>query len=279
MFNFFRKKKTVTEADSQKTDSGAAPKPRICIVLCKDSEPGDLSQARVDQAVHQVFGRGYSVKLGEHNMIRVNRGESMVGILTHMPAPVPGGEAEQSAHRNFLWPNGKEEAAKHRSMVIITNIGPGDLTPIQSAISLSRLALVALNLFDGIGVYWGDGQICNSRAVFEDFCRDMSEESLPLGLWIRFQPGRVSASDDAIALFTHGMQQFGLMEIETDRCQMNVKELLVVVSNQAHYLVQNGAVIEDGDTFGEDANQRILVRHLPSMVDPDRLVYKLQFNA
>jgi len=51
---------------------------------------------------------------------------------------------------------------------------------------VSRLALVALGVFDGIGVYWGNASVCNAREIFEEFCGDISEEHVitlrcPLG--------------------------------------------------------------------------------------------------
>lgn len=193
-----------------------------------------------------------------------------------MPAPIPGGEAEENADRNFLWPNGKEEAARHRSHVIVTKIGGGDQTPIQSAIAVSRLALVALDVFDGIGVYWGNASVCNSRAAFEGFCENISEDHVPVPVLLRFQ--LVRASDSELGLYTLGMSQFGLMEIEVDRCRMDLEKLFEFVSNIAHYLVQSGPVIADGNTVGGSEEDRILVRHRPSMIDQERRVYKIVFE-
>jgi hypothetical protein len=224
-----------------------------------------------------VFGPGYSADVSEGPAIMVSRGTDCVGVLAHMPAPIPTGEAETNADGNFLWPNGKEEASKHASHVIVTNIVAGEMTPVQSAIEVSRLALVALDLFDGIGVYWGNACVCNSRAVFEGFCEDISEENLPVPMWLRFQPVRVS--DDEIGLYTLGMKQFGLMEIEVDRCKRDLESLFEFVCNTALYLIRSGPVIEDGNTVGGTAEERILVRHRPSMIDADRKVYKIVFDA
>jgi hypothetical protein len=196
-----------------------------------------------------------------------------VGFLAHVPAPIPNGEAEENADRNFLWPNGKTEAAKHRSHVIVTNMGGETKSPIESAIEVTRLALVALKLFDGIGVYWGNASVCNSRKVFENFCGNISQVHAPVPMWLRFQP--VRPSDGEIGIYTIGMRQFGLMDIEVDRCKMKPQELFEFVSNIAHYLIQSGPVIEDGNTVGGSEDERILVNHRPSMIEPGRCVYKI----
>ena len=51
------------------------------------------------------------------------------------------------------------------------------------------------------------------------------------------------------------------MDIEIDRCKMDVADLFDFVSNIAHYLIQSGPVIADGDTVGGSEEQRILVRY------------------
>jgi hypothetical protein len=214
LFDFFRKKKAAVGAEG----GGTAPDYATahCFVLCSAEQPGDLSRA--GESVAQVFGRGYSVEIAQKKVVTVKHGKDAVGFLGHMPFPVPDQEAEENADRNFLWPEGRSDAARHRSHVIVFNAGGSDQTPIQSAITVSRLALVAMKLFDGIGVYWGNASVCNSREVFEQFCEDISEEHVPVPVWLRFQ--LVRASDDELGMYTLGMSQFGLMEIEVDRCTM-----------------------------------------------------------
>jgi hypothetical protein len=69
------------------------------------------------------------------------------------------------------------------------------------------------------------------------------------------------------------------MEIEVDRCTMNLQELFEFVGNIAHYLIQSGPIIEDGNTVGGSEEERILVRNRPSMIDPNRRVYKIVFET
>ncbi len=268
-FDRFRKKK------AEVASSQAEHATRHCFVLCKSATSNDLSDAA--RVVADVFGAGYSAEHEERNVVTVTHGDHTVGFLAHMPAAIPGCEAEENADGNILWPNGREEAATHRSHVIVTNVGSGDQSPVQSAVAVSRLALVALRLFDGFGVYWGNASVCNSRTVFEHYCEDMSEELLPVPVWLRFQ--LLGTSDDGIGMYTLGMHQFDLMDIEVDRSNMDVGDLFLFVSNMAHYLIQSGPVIADEDTVGENAEERILVRHVPSMIDKTKNVYKIIFES
>jgi len=248
--------------------------PKHCFVICKSVESGDPTQAA--DAVAKVFGKGYSVDHSDPNIFVVQRGNETVGFLAHMPAPIPGGEAEGNADGNFLWPEGEKEVSQHQSHVIVTTMGAEDKSPIEAAIVLTKLALVALQVFDGLGVYWGNANVCNSRAVFESFSEGMSSEHVPVPIWLRFQ--FVGVSDTEIGMYTLGMQQFGLMEIEVDRCKLTMEDLFEFVSNIAHYLIQSGPVIADGNTVGGDEKEQILVRHLPSMIEDTKTVYKILFD-
>ena len=268
LFDRFRRNKTA----KKRTDNQHAP--RHCFVLCKTAEPGDPSIAA--NAVTKIFGKDYSIDCSDPNIFIVQRGSNTVGFLAHMPAPIPGQEAQENADGNFLWPEGKEEAGLHQSHVIVTTMGADEKPPVEAAIEVTKLALVALKAFDGLGVYWGSANVCNSREVFESFSDGMSPDHVPVPIWLRFQ--FVSTSDDQIGMYTLGMQQFNLMEIEVDQCQLSPEDLFEFVSNIAHYLIQSGPVVADGNTVGSDENEQILVRHLPSMTDDTKTVYKIIFG-
>lgn len=278
LFDYFSKKDKPASSFGSKRRESKKPEveaTRHCFVLCKGADPGDLSRAAA--VVAKVFGPGYSADASEKNIISVTRGRDTIGFLMHMPIPIPAGEAEENADGNFLWPEGKETAARHQSHAIVTNIGGDDQTPVQSALVVSRLAMVALELFDGLGVYWGNASVCNSREIFEDFCEEISEEHLPVPVWLRFQLIRPQKGE-GVGIYTLGMNQFGLMDIEVDGCQMDVQDLFEFVSNIAHYLILSGPVIADGNTVGGSAEEKILVRHRPSMIEPERKVYKIVFE-
>jgi Domain of unknown function (DUF4261) len=275
IFGSSGKKKKSAKSKPESAPAEDTTTTRHCFVLCEQERPANWDIAA--DAVAQVFGPGYSAEVDEEKgMVSISHDGEFVGILAHMPAPVPEGEAAHNADANFLWPNGKEEAEKHQSHVIVTNMGAEEQSPVDSAISVSKLALVALKLFDGLGVYWGNANVSNSREVFEDFCENISQEQLPVPVWLRFQP--IQTGDDQVGIYTLGMQQFGLMDIEIDDSPMDLEDLFFFVVGIAQYLIDNGPVIEDGNTVGGSEDERIVVRHRPSMIDEERLVYKMLFN-
>lgn len=250
--------------------------PRFCFVLAPPAASCD--QQRATDAVADIFGPEFSAEVTDGDVVGVRCGEETIGFLALMRAAIPDSEAEHHADGNFLWPNGRAEAATHRAHVIVTLAGGSSPdTSVEAALTLSRLTLVALRIFDGIGVYWGAASVCHSREFFENACDGMNEEQLPVLAWLRFQ--FVADDDGSKRFYTLGMPSFGLMDIEVDHVVGEPGELFGFVADVAHYLLQSGPVIADGNTVGGTAEERIVVRHLPSLLDPEKTVYKIQFGG
>ncbi len=201
---------------------------------------------------------------------------SQLAFLSFMPVRVPDEEAEANADGNLFWPNAREELADYKTHVIAGVMG-GPEDPVELNFTLSRLARSALKAFEGLGVYWGDGAITNSRNVFLDLLADSTPEAPPLTLWVRFQPYRTDTS--GVGFYTLGMEQFGLMDIEVDSCARDPVELTGFMHNIASYLIENGPVIKDGDTIGGDENERIRVTHSPSIHDEEKKVYRVWLDG
>jgi hypothetical protein len=196
-------------------------------------------------------------------------------FLSFMPAKIPYEEAERNTDGNLFWPNAREELKPYATHVIAGVLqGPDDA--VEGSLLVSRLARSAVKAFDGIGVYWGNGAITHSRKVFLGLLEDGSREDPPLHLWIRFQAHRTEG--DAVGFYTYGMEQFGLMEIEVESCDWDPLELTDLIYNIANYLIDNGPVINDGDTVGGDENERISVTHAASLHDPDTKVYRVRIG-
>ena len=192
-------------------------------------------------------------------------------FLSFTPAAIPTGEAEAAAD-NMLWPNGNEFAA-HKAHIVAA-VTPSDRRPVTGAILLSHLASAALEAFEGTAVYWGSGAVTVPRKMFMDMASTAAPDHLPLALWTRFQ--LFAPFPDQIGLYTVGLSQFGLMELEVDACHWGSGALLEFCFDLAHYLVVSGPVIEDGNTVGGTESERIRVRHAKSSRAPSQLAYKIE---
>jgi hypothetical protein len=83
--------------------------------------------------------------------------------------------------------------------------------------------------------------------------------------------------DGSFRYFTTGMKSFGCLEIEIDHAQRLPEEILNFGYDIVSYVLRRGATLGNGDTFGRSAEEKIKVRHKPSMWDRGTTM-KLEFS-
>lgn len=99
----------------------------------------------------------------------------------------------------------------------------------------------------------------------------------PLHIWIDFRIGR--DSEKSSSGFTAGMAALGHMEFETQKCPEPPGELRQRLESLARYVLENGPVIKDGDTIGEDANERIRIVYAKSAFGHKEKVMRLEYET
>jgi hypothetical protein len=123
-------------------------------------------------------------------------------------------------------------------------------------------------------VYWGAGTLVHPPKLFVSAAEAMTRELLPLDLWIDFR--LELHADGTTSAFTTGLAALGHLEIEVAHSKMKPAEVRNRVWNSAHYLLDNGPVLRDCQTFGLTADEQIGVKHTSSTWDPSKTVIRLE---
>jgi hypothetical protein len=196
----------------------------------------------------------------------------MRGAVAVVPMPIPEGELDGPVATSWLWPDAQEEIERVTAQVVTWVSGAGP--QVDAHRHLTRLVSAVVRATDALGVYWGAaGQVVRAD-VFDGVAHKCDEDdSLPVVLWVDF---RVFVEDGRSALFTVGLTAFGLMELEIAPSGREVGELREFALNVATYLIEQGPVLGDGHTVGGSEEERVVVRHAPSMVDRPETVYRLE---
>ncbi len=211
-------------------------------------------------------------KKGSVLSFRVGEHEVLYGL---MPAPIPWTDLEGPCATSPFWPNAATTMRTHQRHVIVTVTGDADGAALAETLTRATSALVESS--DGvIGVFW-----CNSALVFppKGFCQIASkfgpgEPALPI--WVSF---RVAKNKDGnSAGFTRGLSSLGKMEFETQGAPESPEALRERFLHFAAYVL-DGAAIEDGETIGFDANEKIKVTYAASSFGVPGRVMRLDFSA
>ncbi len=197
-------------------------------------------------------------------------------ILGEMPAPIPWSDLEGPCATSVLWRDAETEVKAHGKHWIVTL--RGEFEPIERAGLLTQVTAAVLAACEGaIGAYWCDATLVVQKPLFVDFAREVLPHELPLHIWIDYRVGR--NQDGSTAAFTYGMQAFGHMELETvDSPEQPgaVRDRLLAISR---YLLTQGPVIQDGDTVGGDAKEKIRVVHSDSAFGNEGKVMRLVYES
>jgi hypothetical protein len=128
-----------------------------------------------------------------------------------------------------------------------------------------------------LGIYWGNATLIVPKPVFIDFAVEVLPSGPPLHIWIDFLvgPGENGGSSG----FTTGMAGLGHMEIEVLDAPETPGALRERLTALCGYLLENGPVIQDGNTIGADADEKIRVVVTESWFGAQGQVMALEYEG
>lgn len=203
-----------------------------------------------------------------------NVGEISV-LIAEMPAPIPWSDLQGPCETSILWKNAKEEVPTHTSHWLITLFGNQE--PIEQMKLLTQAAAAVMSATPAaMGVFWGSASMVIPKPLFVEFAEKILPKGPPIPMWVDFRVGKDAAKTSAG--FTTGMRALGLMEFEAKGATESPGELRQRFESMAMYLLENGPVIKDGDTVGEDANEKIRVIYSKSEFGHKEQVMRLVYE-
>lgn len=219
------------------------------------------------------LGASSTADEGSTASLKLKDGELVLG---NMPAPIPWSDLEGPCSASMLWKDASGEIKEHETHIIVTILS--ELNKVEQATLLTKTTAAVLAASDAaMGVYWGNASLVIPKKIFLDFAGEVLPHGPPVDLWIDFRVGWQTSKESGG--FTQGMEALGHMEIETEGSQEKPSDLRQRLHGLAAYLIQNGPVIRDGHTVGQDARERIRVVISDSVFGHDKRVMRLQYEA
>jgi hypothetical protein len=199
----------------------------------------------------------------------------ITGMMFDLQMPIE--HYSLAAETATWWPEALEVMSRHKAFLTVLCAWTGD-TRLDAHLKHTMLVQALIEQLPAMAVCWGSraGVIVSADQFGGEFHRVLKETNIPLRLWIRIQLSG-DGKGGTIAS-TVGMQDFDLMEIECNSAPMDAAETHKLVEDLARYLIAEGPIIEDGNTFGYDLSQRISVRHADSFRQDVGQVYLIDFT-
>lgn len=190
------------------------------------------------------------------NALLIRCGGEMVAVMS-MPAPIrpdPGLWSRAAT----AWPDCKTVAASHRGHLVVSVVGK-TLQPLPAArLTTAVIGALIATMPASCAVVW-DTKVARPAKLWMEMSRQSFAQfpDYPFTLWIDIMPFR---SEAGIGAVTMGLSAFAGREIEFETDKLPLRTMIDRVSGLAVYLIEHGAVVKDGDTFGGDERERITAR-------------------
>ncbi|WJZ01811.1 DUF4261 domain-containing protein [Corynebacterium freiburgense] len=206
----------------------------------------------------------------EDQFVLANGGAKV--IVTPVSAPFAEDSGEL-CETSLLWPNEQPFNDNYQANCIVAvedQVGDERSATVLLTKVMASLIRVSRESF---AVYWAAA----NHLIYPPLFREMSMSILPeppLYLWVAFNIWERDSGE--LHALTKGLDRLGLMDIEIPHSRRTAKETHEFTVNLAGYLLQNGLIIQDGDTVGQSETERIQAVYAPSSVDGKTTVIQLQ---
>ncbi len=208
-------------------------------------------------------GKALTLQLGTYDVA--------IGLV---PRPIPWADLAGPVETSSLyWPEAGLQLQKQQAHLLVTLFGKQP-EPLAMWMALTRIVAALAATPDAIAVYWPVAGLVHAPADFRALAATMSRHSLPVPLWVGVQVGR--NDDGSLYGFTTGLAAFEHMELEISACHWAPLEVVERLHGFAHYVLENDVTLENGQTIGVTADEKIAIELRPSLCDDGRTVVHLQ---
>ena len=178
--------------------------------------------------------------------------DDMMVTVGLMDMPVPDGEAEYWANSNFMTREQSVAAAReHEAHLVVAVLGRGH-APLEAGELFVKVAAACLKAPGALGIY-----DCGTVWLPEHFIESamvMKEGEAPLADLVFIGLYR---NEKGVSSWTNGLRSFGKEELEIIESSQQPSEVYDLMWNISAYLIKEGAVLQDGQTIGATAEQKL----------------------
>ncbi|GMU59970.1 MAG: hypothetical protein AMXMBFR34_17330 [Myxococcaceae bacterium] len=224
----------------------------------------------VDQALTAWPGLAPATWLGEvkDDALALEAGGVEV-MAAFMRAPVPNGEADAATEHSISGVSRQWTLPSHTShLVCILRSGDSGLAEM---VRFTRVVAAIARAAKAVGVYWGEGHVTHHPELFVE----LASSDLPLPLWVGVS---LASGTRGVELLSIGMKQLGLPDLLLTTPEMSGSALEFFYDLLA-YVVRRGEALPEGDTVGRSEDEHYSVHYVPSPVEKDVQVWRVDLKG
>ena len=197
------------------------------------------------------------------NTISFHLGEDKI-VVSSMDAAVPWADLKGPCRAAWYWPEAARELRSHEAHLLAVVV-PGTPDHKAAAIKLTKVAAALVASSPAVGVFWGGSGTVHAPGPFHQTASALAPDRLPIEIWVGF--GLIPEGDETHSVFTSGLEDFGLQEIEIHNSQRDPQFLYERLFDVVHYVLRKDVILHDGETIGITDTERITIQQTQSVCD------------
>ncbi|MDO4551676.1 MAG: DUF4261 domain-containing protein [Planctomycetia bacterium] len=166
-------------------------------------------------------------------------------MVVFMPCPIPEGEAEYYAQRNFMWPGGEDIVKQHQAHVAVSALMT-ELPPKEVGTLIVKVLSSCCRSIKGVvGVY--ANETVYQPQYYVDSSKMILDGVLPICnlVWVGLR-----RSAKGICAYTSGMQNYGFEEMEIIDSSANEQAIYETMYDIVAHVLNEDVVLKEGETLG-----------------------------
>lgn len=199
----------------------------------------------------------------QDNTISFHLGDDKV-VVSSMAAAVPWADLQGPCDAAWYWPEAATDLRPHSAHFLVVVV-PGTPDRKTAAIKLTKVAAALVEASPAAGVFWGSSGTVHAPRPFCRTAAEIAPDRLPIEIWVGF--GLIPGEDDTHSIFTSGLEDFGMQEIEIHNSQRDPQFLYERLFDIVHYVLRKDVVLHDGETIGISDSERTAIQKAQSVCD------------
>lgn len=197
------------------------------------------------------------------NTISFHLGEDKV-VVSSMKAAVPWSDLKGPCQAAWYWPDAAAQIRSHQAHFLIVVV-PGSPDRKAAAVKLTKVTAALVESSSAAGVLWGGSGTVHAPQPFCQTAAETAADRLPVEIWVGF--GLIPEADQTHSVYTSGLEDFGMQEIEIHSSQRDPQFLYERLFDIVHYVLRKEVVLHDGETIGISDTEQITIQKTQSLCD------------
>ncbi len=182
----------------------------------------------------------------------INYGEYTI-VAMFLPVRIPNNEIGDYAKFNYMWPGAKEVENLQKSNLFVTVKSKNSNLIEESTLLVKVLSTCCKQ--DNVLAIYSVGTVFEPK-FYQEAASIIQKGQFPILNLIWFG---LYNSEGGASAYTYGLTGYGKMEFEIINSSKSLEELRYMLLDLVSYVIFNDVTINDGETIGSSAEEKILI--------------------